>query len=481
MDAVNTGAMNLPRALAVGDVLDGFRLEQHLHRGGMANLWRVANIDPARAPLPTAAAMKIPLLRGEMDPTAIVGFEVEQMIMPRLAGPHVPRFYAASGFEATPYIVMELIEGSTLHERFAQAPLDADEVARIGTAIATALHDLHRQHVIHFDVKPGNVLFRPTGEAVLIDFGLARHDQLPDLLAEEFHLPMGTGPYIAPEQVQGLRTDARSDLFALGVVLYQLVTGARPFGDPNTRVGLKRRLYRIPVPPRALVPACPPWLQEVILRCIETAPAERYGSAAQVAFDLTHPHAVALTERAARLTVPPWRTRVARWWRALGAEPVSVNVSRQLARAPLVMAAVDTAKEWEALADDLRVAVRRILQTEPDARLACVAVRIKPRIAMDEPADDDGRSLHVKRLVELKHWARPLELPQERVTYHVLEGTEVAAALLEYARTNRVDHLVIGSRGKLESGRAPALISSRIVAEAPCTVTVVKTVIRDPS
>lgn len=460
------------RALAVGDVVDGFRLEAHLHRGGMSNLWRVVRV--AGEPLPSAAVMKLPLLRAELDPTSIVGFEVEQMIMPRLTGPHVPRFYAASGFEATPYIVMELIEGPTLHERMEQAPLPPDEVAQIGAAVATALHDLHRQHVIHFDLKPANILLRATGEAVLVDYGLARHDHLPDLLAEEFHLPMGTGPYIAPEQVQSLRTDARSDLFALGVLLYQLVTGVRPFGNPNTMVGLKRRFYRTPAAPRAIVPACPPWLQEVILRCLETAPADRYASAAQVAFDLKHPASVALTERAGRLTAPPLRTRLLRWWRALGTEPVTVNMSRQLARAPLVVAAVDTAKQWEALADELRITVRRILASEPEARLACVAVRVKNWIEIDEPTDESGRNVHVQRLVELKHWARPLQLPPDRVTYHVLEAPEVAKALIDYARNNRVDHLVIGTRGKMESGRVVSLIASKVVALAPCTVTVVK-------
>lgn len=91
-------------------------------------------------------------------------------------------------------------------------------MAAIGGKIATALHDLHRQHVIHLDIKPSNVMVRESGEAVLIDFGLSRHEELPDLMAEEFHVPIGTGAYISPEQLLYNRSDPRSDLFALGPV-----------------------------------------------------------------------------------------------------------------------------------------------------------------------------------------------------------------------------------------------------------------------
>jgi len=250
-------------------VIDGYTLEERLHQGGMATLWRVSS--PGHPPL----VMKMPLLREGDDPTAMVGFEVEQMIMPTLQGPHVPLFIASGDFSAHPYIVMELISGESLRGRLDRTPLDTEEVARIGAQIATALHSLHRQHVIHLDLKPSNVMFRETGEAVLIDFGFSRHDRLPDLLAEQFRLPMGTAPYISPEQVLRIRNDPRSDLFALGAVLYHLVTGERAFGFPTSISGLRRRLYRDPVPPRARNPSCPAWLQEIILRCLEPDPRAR--------------------------------------------------------------------------------------------------------------------------------------------------------------------------------------------------------------
>ena len=145
--------------------------------------------------------------------------------MPRLSGVHVPKFVAAGDFAVQPYIVMERISGNTLLPRLRELPLPYTEVADIGGKIAAALDDLHRQHVIHLDVKPSNIMFRPTGEAVLVDFGLSHHDQLPDLMQEEFRLPFGTAPYMSPEQLLGVRNDPRSDIFALGALLYFFSTG----------------------------------------------------------------------------------------------------------------------------------------------------------------------------------------------------------------------------------------------------------------
>src|SRR3982074_3242483 len=280
------------RRLEAGQTIDGFLLEKPLDPGGMVSLLGVS-----RPGTDMPLVMKIPLLRLGEDPITIVGFEVEQMILAQLAGPHVPRFVAAGDFEQ-PYIVMEFVAGRPVKAMLDKTPLPAGEVADIGARIAFALHELHRQHVIHLDIKPSNVILRDNGEAVLIDFGLSRHDQLPDLVAEEFDDPVGTGPYIAPEQVLRQRGDPRSDIFALGVVLYFLATGERPFGEPQRAAEGKRRLWRDPSPPRRLNKQVPPWLQEIILRCLEVDPAARYATAAQLAFDLQHPAPVRLTRPA---------------------------------------------------------------------------------------------------------------------------------------------------------------------------------------
>lgn len=461
--------------LEAGMVIDDFRLEEKLHKGGMATLWRVVRINGDADAQQEPLLMKIPILADHNDPAAIVGFEVEQMIMPKLKGIHVPHYVAAGDFTGHPYIVMGLIGGKSLRARFDEAPLPIEEVVEIGIKVAYALHDLHRQNVIHLDIKPSNIMFRDSGEAILIDYGLSRHDKLPDLLAEEFRLPMGTGPYISPEQVLHIRNDPRSDLFALGVLMYHLATGERPLGNPTSVSGLRRRLYRDATPPRALNDNIPLWLQEIILRCLEVNPAARHDTAAQLAFDLQNPEQVQLTERAHKRARDGFGTVTKRWFRSMGMEPMpQQSASQQLSRAPIIMVAIDLSYGSEALSEALRVAARRVLQTEPGARLACVTVQKTNRIGMDEFIDKEGRNIHVKHLVGLKHWARPLGIPADKITYHTLEAPDAAAAIIDYAKVNDVDHIVIGSRGSSAFRRYLGSVSSQVVAQADCTVTVVK-------
>ncbi|HYA66308.1 MAG TPA: universal stress protein, partial [Burkholderiaceae bacterium] len=251
-------------------------------------------------------------------------------------------------------------------------------------------------------------------------------------------------------------------------------TGARPFGAPTSVRGLRRRLYEEPVPPRVHRPDFPRWLQEIILHCLEIDPEQRYASAAQLAFDLTHPDSVTLTPRAeAAEAQSPW-TRFRRLVRRLAIRPTVRSTTQQLNRAPIVMAAVDFTQEWEALADALRATARHVLQAAPEARLACVSVLRTHRLAIDAPADVAATRRHVQRLVQLQHWARPLDLPERRVSFHVLEAPDPATAILDYARGNRVDHIVIGSRGASSLRRYLGSVSTQVVAQAACTVTVVK-------
>ncbi len=465
-----------PIRLEAGQVIDGFRLDERLHQGGMANLWTVT---PLEAPCDVPLIMKVPRIKGGEDPATIVGFEVERMIMPRLSGSHVPRFVARGDFTRQPYIVMERIAGDTLRSRFLQAPLPVDEVARIGASVAQALHALHAQHVVHLDVKPSNIMFRESGEAVLVDFGLSRHDQLPDLLEEEFTLPMGTAPYMSPEQVQFVRSDPRSDLFALGVMLYHLATGERPFGQPTTVVGLRKRLYTDPMPPRAVRPELPGWFQEVVLHCLEVDPPNRYQTAAQLAFDLQNPGQMALTGRAEKLIKAGPITTFGRWFKAMGAEPKSdITATTQLDHSPIIMVAIGLKSSPLELQQKLLVTVGRILQIEPNARLACVSIMKTNRVGMDKLTDDAGNSLHVQQLVGIKHWARPLQqslkMEDQRLTFHVLEASDTAAAIVEFATRNQVAHIVMGARGNSTLRRYLGSVSAQVVAEAECSVTVVR-------
>jgi eukaryotic-like serine/threonine-protein kinase len=453
-----------------GAIIDGFTIGDCVHSGGMTTLWSVTRPDIA-APL----LMKIPRVSEGEDPAAIVSFEMEQMILPRLSGPHVPACFATGDFARQAYVVIERIPGQTLYRRLGELPLNYEEASLIAGKIATALADLHRQNVIHHDVKPSSIMFRASGEAVLIDFGLSHHNQLPDLLQEEFRLPYGTAPYMAPERLLGVRDDPRSDLFSLGVLLYFFTTGERPFGESETLRGMRRRLWRDPQPPRKLRGDYPPWLQEIVLRCLEIEPVWRHPTASQLAFELAHPDQVKLTARSERLKRDPLSTVLRRRFNGNLTQPkAKSDVAAQLASGPIVAVALDTAEQSAAMNEALRVTAQRIMATLPSARLACLNVLRLGRITIDRTLDEEGRNKHVDRLVALRHWASPLKLDENRLTVHVLEAVDPASAILEFAAANHVDHIVIGARQNSALRSLLGSVSAKVAEEAGCTVTVVR-------
>lgn len=461
--------MNRP-GIEPGATLDGFLVGERLHRGVMATIWSVSHPDHA-GPL----VMKVPLMSEGIDPAAIVGFEMEQMILPRLSGPHVPRFIHHGDFGVQPYFVMERIPGPSLLPVVAEVPLPLNYVVPLARNIALALEDIHRQQVVHLDVKPSNLLTRPTGEIVLVDFGLSHHSELPDLMGEEFQLPYGTAPYMAPEQILRHRREPRSDQFALGVLIYFFLTGRRPFGDPQRLSGLKRRLWRDPVPPRRLRPDCPPWLQEVILRCLEVHPAWRYPTMAHLALALRHPDQVNLTARSEKLKQDSFTTVLRRRFADHQLIiPKALSVAKADGDAPILAVAIDLAPEAARMARTLRKMVSAMLTTLPGARVACINVLKQSRITLDQTLDSHGRNIHHQRLVELRDWATRLKLEESRISFHVLESPDPAAAILQYVNTNQVDHVVIGARGSSPRYSLLGSVSSQVAAQAPCTVTVAR-------
>src|SRR3954462_2596374 len=453
-----------------GAEIDGYTIGECVHAGGMATLWTVT-----RPGLDMPLLMKIPRVSEGEDPAAIVSFEMEMMILPRLAGPHVPSCFGTGDFAHQAYVVIERISGTTLYKRLPDLPLPYDEARQLVARIATGLADLHRQNVIHHDIKPSSIMFRESGEAVLIDYGLSHHNHLPDLLQEEFRLPYGTAPYMAPERLLGVRDDPRSDLFSLGVLLYFFTTGERPFGETETLRGMRRRLWRDPHPPRRLRPDYPPWLQEILLRCLEIEPAWRYPTAAQLTFELAYPEQVKLTARSERLQRDPittvWRRR---FNRGLVQPEQKSDVAVQIASSPIVAVAIDTSEGGEELSSALRVTAQRILATLPSARLACVNVLKLGRITIDRTLDEEGNNKHIDRMVALKHWATPLKLEASRLTVHVLEAVDPAASIVEFAEVNQVDHIIIGARRDSVLRSQIGSVSAKVAAEAACTVTVVR-------
>jgi nucleotide-binding universal stress UspA family protein len=458
-------------SLGPGSEIDGFCLGEVLHAGSMATIYRLTGPD---GPLPLI--IKSPRLGPGERAVNVIAFEVCRMVLGALAqGPHHPTLVAFGDVETMPYLVMEYVEGVRLDDWVNRTPIAPEEIARLGSALALALHDLHGQDVVHLDLKPTNVLYRTTGEAVLVDFGLAHHSHYPDLLAEEFRSPVGNWVYMAPEQVVGVRCDPRSDVFALGAILYQLTTGRFPFGNPSTISQLRQRLYRDPVPPRSFDAGIPAWLQEIILRCLEIDAGNRYASAAEVAFDLANPTQVAITDRGLRNRRAAWRTRIRCWIRARRFEPAPCPPpSARTGPAPIVLVAIGPAQPDDALFEAMRDAARRLIAADDLCRIACVTAVPLAAALSGERYEDTATGRHIKHLVNLRRWAKPLQLPEERLTYHVLESEKPAAALIDYAKMNDVDQILIGAAKSGASTRLFPGVSAQVVAEAPCSVTVVR-------
>lgn len=253
------------KKLKPGDIVDGFEILECVHTGGMAHIYRVKLVDNKSIVADFPLAMKIPRMSANDGAENIISFEVELQILPQLKGEHVPRFVASGDISKIPYIVMEYIEGNTIEHwlNLPNKPSD-NEIAKLGESMAHAVHSLHKQNVCHHDLKPANVIIRSDGSAVLLDFGLSYHAHYPDLLAEEMRKAIGSPAWIAPEQVVGVRGDPRSDIFAIGVILYELATGDLPFGSPLTVNGLRQRLWVDPIPPKKRRCEISEWLQEVI-------------------------------------------------------------------------------------------------------------------------------------------------------------------------------------------------------------------------
>jgi nucleotide-binding universal stress UspA family protein len=184
---------------------------------------------------------------------------------------------------------------------------------------------------------------------------------------------------------------------------------------------------------------------------------------------------VKLTTRSDKVKQDPWSAVIRRRFNPDAAPPVLKHaVAAQISGAPIVAVAIDLADGSEAVAEAMRITVRRVLEIAPEARLACLNVLKQSRIALDSTLDEEGHSKHIKRLVELKHWAHPLKMDENRITYHVLEAIDPAAALLDYARTNDVDHIVLGARTNSTLRSILGSVSGEVAAKAPCTVTVVR-------
>jgi non-specific serine/threonine protein kinase/protein-serine/threonine kinase len=220
----------------------------------------------------------------------------------------------------------------------------------------------------------------------------------------------------------------------------------------------------------------PEWLQEIILRALEVDPQHRYQTAAQMAFDLLHPLQIKLTPRAMKVRQDSPLVVYRRWRtiRKVRRFAAPQSVAAQLASVPIICVAVDLSPGSELLAEFLRSSLKQMLVTQPDARVACVNVLKTARIGIDQTTDDAGNNLHVVRLVALRDWALSIDLPEDRLTFAVLEGPDPAPVVIAYAASNHVSHIVLGARGHSTTRRYLGSVSAQVVAEAHCSVTVIR-------
>ena len=288
---------------------------------------------------------------------------------------------------------------------------------------------------------------------------------------------MGNWVYMAPEQVLGVRCDPRSGPVRAGGQSCTSWSPAHlPFGETEDEGATSTKaLSRSDPATSEVADATPQWLQEIILHCLEIDARDRYPSAAQVAFDLANPAQVAITERGSRDRRAGWGTLFRRWVRARKFEPAPCPPpSLAVDTPPTVLVAIESANPDEPLLEALREAARRMIAALEQCRIACVTAVPPAATLSGEREEDTATGRHIKYLVTLRRWAKPLQLPEERVTYHVLESDKPAAALIDYARMNDVE---TDSDRCLSQRGADAPVSGcvrQVVAEAPCSVTVVR-------
>lgn len=270
----------------IGKTLGHYRIVEKIGEGGMGIVYRARDEHLGRD-----MAIKVLPPGALADEAARRRFRKEAEALSKLNQPHIATVYDFDSQNGVDFLVMEYIAGTSLAEKLTIGAMAEKELAMLGTQIATALEEAHEHGVVHCDLKPGNILVTQKGQAKVLDFGLAkllRPASVAELTASitQTHAVAGTLPYMAPEQLRGENLDARTDIYALGVVLYEMATGQRPFRDPLPTRLTDAILHQAPQPPRALNQRISAALESIISKCLDKDPENRYQSAKEVGVDL---------------------------------------------------------------------------------------------------------------------------------------------------------------------------------------------------
>ncbi len=275
----------------------------------MASIFRATDLTTGRQ-----VAIKVPHPEIESDPVFFDRFHREEEIGKALDHPGIMKVYANDD-RSQVYMVMEWVEGRLLRQILNDGrKLPPERAVQIALGIADALGYIHSHGVVHRDLKPENIMVDANDRIKLIDFGIAGKDGSRRLTFAKLSQVMGTPEYISPEQVKGKRGDGRSDIYALGVMLYEMLTGKPPFQGPNPFAIMNDRLLNNPIPPREIDPSISPQLQEIIYRALERDPKNRYAKASEFAHDLEHQEEVGVAERS---ELRDWKKRRTPWVRKL--------------------------------------------------------------------------------------------------------------------------------------------------------------------
>ena len=253
--------------------LGDYEILKVLGAGGMGRVYQVRNVITDRV---EAMKVLLPEIGGQEEVAA--RFLREIKVLAALNHPHIARLHTALTIDHQLVMIMEFVEGQAISARLAGGPIPVPDALTCIDQILDALSYAHQQHVIHRDIKPANMMLTPDGTVKLMDFGIARTENEPTLLTAPGST-LGSMNYMSPEQVKGERTDERSDLYSLGISLYEMVTGERPFHGDSSFSLMAAHINQAPTPPVELQPEMPAGLNQIILTSIAKSPAERFQSA----------------------------------------------------------------------------------------------------------------------------------------------------------------------------------------------------------